>query len=119
MKNLLIGLLALGSVSAFANCDLSIVGNINSERLQLVEKIVQDNGYKVTSSGKSDYTLSVFGYFEKFEGGKCVIVDAQINEVATGHVVHNKHNNTCGIFVAKNWNHRIKKVIKNLPECKN
>lgn len=88
MKTLLIGLLAIGSISAFANCSVSFNvydsdGNLHSDQ-RLVEAIVstakkslKENGVEILTNREADYQLGVgVSYIAfQFDGTRGVPVD--------------------------------------------
>jgi hypothetical protein len=118
MKKVLFGLLALTSISSFADCEISITGNMNNQRLDLVKEIVREKGYQVVYLSPSDFTLAISGQSGMFQEGDCVVVKAQLTNNNTKKITLKEQNSACGTFVGNNWKRRIKKVLADLPECK-
>ncbi len=117
MKTLLVGVLALGSVSVSANCDINIKGNMKDARLELVREIVSEKGYLLSDSSSSTFTLEINGNQGMFQEGECVVVKAQLLHNSERLAKFSEENSACGAFVSNRWNKRIKRILKNLPVC--
>lgn len=119
MKKILIGLLALSTLTAFADCDIKISGNMKRDRLQHVKNILTEKGYNVTNDAIS-YDLYVYGFAGVSQECESMrLVRASLTDIRQKKSVYQEKSENCGLFVAKKWNKRISTVLEDLPVCKN
>jgi hypothetical protein len=118
MKKLLIGLLALGSISSFAStdCSISISGNMKDSRVSLIGKILESKDYVVTTASESIYKIAVNGMQPMFQEGDGTVVEVQLKNSNTGKIEHKSKYS--GVNVFNRWNKRVKDLLSDVPACK-
>jgi hypothetical protein len=120
MKKLLLGIMVIGSFSSFAaqsGCDLTITGNMHNSRLDKIKDIVREKGYRVIYGSNADYNLHVTGNSEMFQEGEGVQVFSRLRDLNENKTIHLEESSAFGIFVGNRWKYRIKKTLKDMPEC--
>lgn len=117
MKKMFIGIFALSTLTAFANCDVKITGNMRTDRVQLIKSIITEKGYNVTKDATS-YELYVNGFSGISQ--ECDLtryLGATLNDLRQQETVYHEVSMNCGLFAPKKWNKRISTVLEHLPHC--
>lgn len=125
MKKLFIGLLAISSITVFADCSVEL-DKVNGNVLhkQIVKSIMKDKGYDVVeSSGK--YKLKYSTAFYKQEGGthgwtksEAYLIDQDLNKlIAEGFGLKNSQYGYNQSVTGRKRSKMIKNAVLAIPSC--
>lgn len=124
MKKLLIGLLALGSISAFAGeCTYKLTGDLNDKNRPFAKELLVDKGYSTAfDMNEFEYIIDVeavqgqTGYGELVKWVTFTVKDQTGRELNLGEA--SSPVNSPMSFLAKGYRGLIKEAIRQLPVCK-